>query len=574
MRFLPLPADFVAWAPVISLLLIAVLICFSKIFERNPASVALLISAILWLWTQSAVPLVSDPPVKSALYYGQYLAMALFPPFWTGTFMRFIGEKNSLRLRLELGLFLVTLVFWVVILTDPQTHWFFASVVPSGNLLQKSPGLGYIVFLLEIFLVLGWGIFKLYRCRRLFTKLDRSRAAVILLAVLIPTVFGLLDAFRLTSGAAPLSVVVSGLILLWGIFRARLLEPLPNAHEVVVETLPSPVLVVGSNQSIGYFNLSASGLPAQAALFAGARLEDCFPQIHGQLEPLRQGLEVQAALGAKTYLLTPTAVSDDQSGFQALVLVFHDVTHLNQEKTQLEVLVNQKTEELRRTNQALEEEVTRYRKTQDELEKLLLEKELLIKEVHHRVKNNLQIISSLMNLQSNRLSGVPLAQELCTAMKNRIRTISLVHEQINFTSQLDRVDLLAYLRKLVAGISGMFEDDRVETELRLPQGQIACTLDQATDLGMIVNELLSNAVKHGILPFSRGKITLELAIEAPFLVISVKDSGPGFPDQPAQNSASLGLLVVQTLLKKYKAELRQTNDGGAKAEVRIPWEKP
>ncbi len=185
----------------------------------------------------------------------------------------------------------------------------------------------------------------------------------------------------------------------------------------------------------------------------------------------------------------------------------------------------------------------------------LREKEALLKEVHHRVKNNLQVIASLLRLESRRIEH-PITQQVLSEMQNRIQSMALLHETIYRSGNFATVDLAAYLSQLTRQ---MFRSlaRQSEVSLHLDLAPASLEIDQAIPCGLIVNELASNSLKHGFPPGRRGAVSVRLTRAADErLTITVSDDGIGLPPGfvPGE-SGSLGLQLVKDLAGQLQGTL-------------------
>jgi PAS domain S-box-containing protein len=209
-------------------------------------------------------------------------------------------------------------------------------------------------------------------------------------------------------------------------------------------------------------------------------------------------------------------------------------------------------------------------KAQKALRVSLAEKETLLQEVHHRVKNNLQVVASLINLQSRQVSDAG-ARDVLDATKQRVQAIALLHEGLYRSNDLASVDLGPYLRGLASDLlranSDPARDIKVVCEVAGPH----TNMDSAVPLGLIVNELVSNALKHAFRGRSSGKVTVRLEQQAELAELRVSDDGCGLPaDFSSERSDSLGLRLVTNLARQLDGELTQTSNGGVTWLLRFP----
>lgn len=182
----------------------------------------------------------------------------------------------------------------------------------------------------------------------------------------------------------------------------------------------------------------------------------------------------------------------------------------------------------------------------------LRDKEALLKEVHHRVKNNLQVISSMLRLEQRR-AHAPEAQDVIREMNGRIRSMSLLHETLYRGGNFSAIDLASYLQRVATQSFRSASDSAaspVTLELHLARAEVE--ISEATSCGLIVNELVSNALKHGFRDGRAGAVTVELASPSPGAIeIIVHDNGAGLPDDFAtRQTGSLGLLLVSDLVRQ------------------------
>ena len=181
---------------------------------------------------------------------------------------------------------------------------------------------------------------------------------------------------------------------------------------------------------------------------------------------------------------------------------------------------------------------------------MLREKESLLKEVHHRVKNNLQVISSLMRLQSAQVEN-PIAQAALRDMQNRIGSMALLHETLYQSGSFARVDLATYLRSLCSQLFHSLVVDPESIQLRLDVASVSLDLNQAVPCGLIINELVSNCLKHAFPDGRAGEVRVEVqpVDGGPALRLRVADNGVGLPaDFDLQQLHSLGLQLVSDLV--------------------------
>ena len=192
----------------------------------------------------------------------------------------------------------------------------------------------------------------------------------------------------------------------------------------------------------------------------------------------------------------------------------------------------------------------------------LQEKEALLKEVHHRVKNNLQLISSLLSLQASRVTDVATASLLADS-RNRLRSMALVHENLYRAGNFSEIAMRAHVRSLCAHLAQAYGSAGIAVVA--DSDDIALDLDRAVSCGLVINELVSNALKHAF-PGGSGRIDVSFNV-APDgrCVLTVADDGIGLPDDiDIVAATSLGLLLVRDLVGQLHGELTVERHAGTR----------
>lgn len=197
----------------------------------------------------------------------------------------------------------------------------------------------------------------------------------------------------------------------------------------------------------------------------------------------------------------------------------------------------------------------------------LNEREILLKEIHHRVKNNLQIISSLLNLQAGSLED-EVAKDAVKEGQNRVKSMALIHENLYQNENLSGISVDDYINNLVRTLFNSYgvDDDKIKTELNVEKLQL--DIDTLIPLGLILNELLSNSLKYAF-PQGEGQLELKLNKSSDCLNLKLKDNGPGMDERNLESSNSYGWKMIKSLSRKLKAELEIHNNQGTIITLKI-----
>lgn len=204
------------------------------------------------------------------------------------------------------------------------------------------------------------------------------------------------------------------------------------------------------------------------------------------------------------------------------------------------------------------------------IENQLKEKEILMGEIHHRVKNNLQIISGLLNLQSRHIAD-PNAQQAVREGRNRVKSIALIHQQLYQRESLTAINLSHYLKDLMQSIDQSFKDNGKQITHQVVCPDLLLDVEAAVPIGLIVNELVTNCYKHAFQHKSHGNIALKITADEPAMQVIIQDNGDGLPEGfNLQEQKSFGLKMISTLVNKLKASFTIDNQKGATFILHIP----
>jgi len=216
-------------------------------------------------------------------------------------------------------------------------------------------------------------------------------------------------------------------------------------------------------------------------------------------------------------------------------------------------------------------EITDRRATENRLTESLAEKEVMLREIHHRVKNNLQLISSLLEMTRAR-SDDPYTRATLADVTMKIQTMAQIHTKVYESEKYDRVDLAGLVRDQVKALAQVYEDRSREIETTVAAAEAALPIDRAVPFALVVNEILSNAFKHAFAGRKKGKIEVTLAERGDFLRFSVRDDGVGMPPGfDVARSDTLGLKLVRTILERQlRGTLRYGRVRGTEVIVEVP----
>ncbi|MFZ0456635.1 MAG: histidine kinase dimerization/phosphoacceptor domain -containing protein [Ignavibacteriaceae bacterium] len=214
-------------------------------------------------------------------------------------------------------------------------------------------------------------------------------------------------------------------------------------------------------------------------------------------------------------------------------------------------------------------DITEQRLKEEQIKSSLIEKEILLKEVHHRVKNNMQIVSSLLSLQAGYLNNDKL-QEVFNESRNRIKALALIHEYLYKSKELTKIDFANYINDLIQNLFVSYRVDLNNYKLITSFDDIGFDIDTSINLGIIINELVSNSIKYAFNPRTDSENIIRIVLKAENNTINmiISDNGKGLDDNINFNdSDSLGLQLVKTLVDQLEGSLDIKSDNGLQYRI-------
>jgi PAS domain S-box-containing protein len=220
---------------------------------------------------------------------------------------------------------------------------------------------------------------------------------------------------------------------------------------------------------------------------------------------------------------------------------------------------------------AVQQDITKRKEAEQRIQASLKEKEVLLKEVHHRVKNNLQIIHSLLQMQARRIQD-PEISAILKDSQHRVASIALVHEKLYGSEDLANINLAQYIPDLTFHLLSSYQLHSHPISLKTDIDPILLEIGTAISYGLIINELVSNALKYAFLPNQPGEVAVELrAAPDRILQLVVRDNGQGLPAGfNLESTQSLGLTLVQGLVEQLDGTLEVTSHEGTQFKITFP----
>jgi PAS domain S-box-containing protein len=561
-----------------------------KIIEPD---LSILLLAGLWVWIAGQIGecVFITLAVKIIFYKIKFLGISLVCSSWLCFCLQFMGGKKRFFSRLFILLFILPFLFNILSFFGyfETAFWKALFLSPNNLLLDIEPNIGYVIYNIYGVILIVAGFLVFMGSAILEKSFKKLRLLPFLFCAILSTIAGVADfIFRqdlFYYRFLPIALSLSSLMVIYYL-RLRYFRTIPLAQHVVVESMDDCMIILSPDNDIVYIN------PAAYPLFSGSPIDVIGKPLAKYLDNLTLMIEQNNAQTArhtivdfaeKTFDVRLSPIRNRRGTIVNKVFVLRDITPLKQVegnlremKDKLEMKVEERTKELEDINEMLKAEIRERERAEGKIKASLDEKSVLLGELHHRVKNNLQIVSSLLKLQS-RFVGDEEARELFDLSISRIRSIAMVHEMLYKSRDIARVDFGDYIHELVHSIIFSHSNTSEHIKLDLAIEPVHLDIDTSILAGLIINELVINSLKYAFpeerLARNGGKneITIEFKSENSDFILVVSDNGKGLPpDFTIEKSESLGMKIVLTLAKQLKGRIEFVPCSGSKILIRFP----
>lgn len=215
-------------------------------------------------------------------------------------------------------------------------------------------------------------------------------------------------------------------------------------------------------------------------------------------------------------------------------------------------------------------DITDRKKMETQIEASLQEKDYLLKEIHHRVKNNLQVISSLLSMQARKATDMKVKQTL-TESQNRVKSIALVHEKLYQSRSLDRIEYADYLNKVVNHLFESFNVNPAQISWKVNAKEVDVNIEQAVPCSLILNEMITNSLKYAFPEGRKGEITISFVLEDNRYTLDYRDNGVGVPEGAhLERTGSLGMQLIHGLTRQLDGTVTIDTSSGVHYTIIFP----
>ena len=509
-----------------ALALSALYIWLRSLLPGAKAGALLMLMGTVWMAGFAVEVVGADLSVKAFGDKLQFSAMAAVSVIWLVYVFQFAGLEKWITRRNLVLLSLIPAAVIGLAFTNSYHGLIWGHIALSNGeptILYKTHNIGYWGFLVYSYVVVLFGSVQLIQVLLHSRHLYREQGKMLFFAAFVPLFGGILYMYGINPlmpfSLGRMAVTVVVLIMAWGIARMKLEDIAPVVHGTIIESMSDSVIVLDGQNRIRDLNPSARQLLECTSDVSGQPIEAVWPGSIDFIDMIREGetkeITVDVENEQRTYDMRSSSLVDWRGRITHRIIVARDITE--------------------------------RRKAEEQIKASLREKEVLLQEIHHRVKNNLQIVSSLLNLQSSYIKDKKYAN-MFKESRNRIQTMALIHEKLYKSENLAEIDFREYVRTL---ISVLFHSHGVTThkvEPKIEIEDVLLSVDTAIPCGLIINELVSNCLKHAFPGDRKGEITIGLRAVNGALELLVSDNGVGLPDDiDFKNTETLGLRLVTIL---------------------------
>jgi two-component sensor histidine kinase/PAS domain-containing protein len=554
----------------------------------------ILIGAWVWLTCQLCEYLFDDFALKVLFNKLQYLGAVILPPAWLSFSIYFIDHKFRKSVIVFSGSIVFLVVFFILIMTNDyhKLLWHASSLSRFSINIRKDFTAFYYIFLAYAYLLVMIGFFYLILKSLPKKHFERKQSCIVFLGVILPLFAQVAGLFLPPDYSymdfTPIGFSFSSICIIY-FARLRYYRTIPLAQHIITQSMTDILLIVNPDNQLIYMN------PAGYEFFRisfneaiGKELEELIPGLAPAVDRSSAADVRNEELVFKNvyYDLSISTIMSWNKKPTAKVLVMRDINrlknveeNLKMVKDSLEARVNDRTSELAAINAKMKAEIVERKKTEDKLKASLSEKEVLLGEIHHRVKNNLQIIMSLLKLQKKQLPDKQASESFNTAIL-RIQSIAMIHEKLYKSNDLANTNFADYINHLTHEIVYSHSDSGAAIFLTINAQNILLDIDRSILCGLILNELILNVVKYAFPPgFIRnagGMNTLSVGFleEKETYKLVISDNGIGLPvGYDGETNSTLGMKIIKTLVKQLSGSLEISSGEGTTASIRFPKKK-
>lgn len=507
------------------------------------------ISVFFWCFGSAMVFFSSEIAMNIFWNKINYIGAAFAPAMWFVVILKYLKYEKYLK-PLYLGLIMFLPLVIVSVAFTNEWHMLLWSNITyisnqSESLLIYAHGPFFWVTIAYSFSVTMVGIILLIRMFINSSSIYRHQIFFLILSGLVPIIFSVIY----ICGIFPVKGIdvtsfglsISGILVAMSIFKLRFLDIRPIAHNMLFKSIMGGALIFGMDNKLIEVN-SAANLVGISNKDIGKKADDIFSSFP-DLKSFYNGSKSESEL----FLGNPvnrwihvqiSPIYDNENVFHGRLVIIQDIN--------------------------------KRKNVEEELKMSLEEKDLMMLEINHRVKNNMQIMSSLLSLQLMYHDNEEV-KNILLEFYNRIQSMALVHEKLYQNEKLSQIDIKEYLDQVILNLFTSYKQDTGKIKTFLDIESVKMDIKTAVPLGLIINELLTNSLKYAF-PQGKGKLSLKLSLVDNCYHLIVADDGIGLPsDFKIEKTKTLGLQLVNRLVRQLRGHIELNISEGTEFYIKFPY---
>jgi len=516
-------------------------------------SIFMLFSGLVILYSLFFITtlLSSNPTIQIFAFHLMVFTTMFIPPAILFFLVEYLGYDSWINWKSVTFLLLVPVISGLLELTDPLhgLFWEEVKVIWYGGFsyVQESPGFIPILLSIYLYFILGisiallcWGMFQTPRYRR-------SELNLVIVALAMPLLFDLVRIIGYNPlphlYMTPYGVLISVVLLGVSIIGYDFLNVIPAAYSRLFSEVKDAILVFDHKMNILDFNVAARHLFfSKTELHERLSHKDLPVSMQNALLDQKTEISIQIQHETKYFDMRISELAGKDGVLRSMLVTLHDISWRKESEFQLQELIKEK-------------------------EALLGEKEVLIREINHRVKNNFNLAGSLLFLESQKFEDQSV-KDAFDVSRDRLRLMSLLNEKLYRSENINNLELGVYLRSIAEDLIRLQWPRNPKVDLSCEADEVAMNPREAIPCGLIVNELVTNSLKHafGEMNEQRSTISIKLSVATDGLIqLKVEDNGCGFNEGfNYQSNDTLGLKLVHMLgLEQLGGKVDIGNESGA-----------
>lgn len=540
--------------------LVALLLTFYMWKRRNVPGASYISLAFLGaaVWSFSAMNEVFASSIASNIFWSQVCYIGLFiTPLWFLFAVTYTQNEKWINKSRVLILMVIPAIVLLMVFTN-QWHglvWPQVTTVQtaSGTNFIYSHGIGVWIAATYSYLLMIMGMILLLQTVINSEGLYRHQAGLLLVGAIFPL---FLNAVYLENmfpvqgvDPTPFGFFITVILSAWSIFKFQFLEVMPVAHTTLFKNMEDSVVVLDVKNKIVELNPAAEKLLDVDRNVLGQSADSVMERVNGFTVP-----DGETQKHYETRLISSDGACSKSYWLDVKIKPIHSKNSFLGHLISLT-------------------DITRTKMAEERAQKAVKEKELLMRETHHRVKNNLMVISSLLNLQSRYVKDED-ALNVLKESRNRANSMALIHERLYSFSDLKNINFGEYVRSLVGDLFKNYAVSTDTVKLEMAVEDVQMDVDTAIPIGLILNELVSNSLKYAF-PAGKGTLKIVFKREDENLLLSVKDDGVGISAGiDIKKSDTLGLTLIRGLVEQIGGKLTVDSSHGTEVCVVFQEKKP